>query len=263
VVIRELTTGLEREFRLGAPLGEGGLRWCTGDSLIATGYLGGGLAYRVDTKDGSVQRLPVVPSPAFAPLCVAGGEEIIYLPSSTAIEQRVLVRRSLASGRETTLFEGAVHAFAGSADETQLAVVSVNPKGDTARLFTMSAAGGNVSADLMTFPGKLAGNRFYSRLHDIVWIPSGDRLLVFLADEKTFLTKQWPIGIWEVPLTGAAPRKIGLLPLPNVQGTFLGVRSFSMHPDGKLIAFQSHEGVVEQTWAIDNLFQFIKVGNGK
>jgi hypothetical protein len=36
-----------------------------------------------------------------------------------------------------------------------------------------------------------------------------------------------------------------------------------MHPDGKLIAFQSHEGFVEQTWAIDNLAQFIKAGNGK
>jgi hypothetical protein len=65
-----------------------------------------------------------------------------------------------------------------------------------------------------------------------------------------------------VPLAGAAPRQLGSLPLPKVNGAFLGARSFSMHPDGKLIAFQSHEGFVEQTWAIDNLFQFIKAGGG-
>jgi hypothetical protein len=35
-----------------------------------------------------------------------------------------------------------------------------------------------------------------------------------------------------------------------------------MHPDGKQLAFQSHEGTVQQTWAIDNLFQFIKAGGG-
>jgi hypothetical protein len=65
-----------------------------------------------------------------------------------------------------------------------------------------------------------------------------------------------------VPLTGAATRQLGLLPVPKVQGPFLGVRSFTMHPDGKLIAFEGSEGLVEQTWAIDNLFQFIKAGGG-
>jgi hypothetical protein len=261
VVIRELATGLDREFSFGAPLGEGSIRWCTGDSLMATGYFRGAEAYRVNIKDGSVQRLPIIPNTAVAPLCVAGGEEIIYVPSATAIDQRSVVRRSLASGTETILFEGPVLTLTGSADGKQLALLTVNPKGDAARVVTMSAAGGNTSADLLTSPGIRVGNQFYTGLHDVAWMPSGDRLLVLLADEPPSQTRQWRIAIWEVPLTGA-PRKIGLLPLPKVQGYFFGVRSFTIHPEGKLIAFQSHEGVVEQSWAIDNFFQFIKAGGG-
>jgi hypothetical protein len=37
----------------------------------------------------------------------------------------------------------------------------------------------------------------------------------------------------------------------------------SVHPDGKQFAFQSREGFVRQTWAIENLMQFIKAGGGK
>jgi hypothetical protein len=68
--------------------------------------------------------------------------------------------------------------------------------------------------------------------------------------------------LWEVPLTGASPRKLGLVPLPKVNGLFYGATSFTVHPDGKHLAFQSHEGLVQQTWAIDNLAQFIKAGGG-
>jgi hypothetical protein len=35
-----------------------------------------------------------------------------------------------------------------------------------------------------------------------------------------------------------------------------------MHPDGRQLAFQRNDGYVQQTWAIDNLLQFIKAGGG-
>ena len=57
----------------------------------------------------------------------------------------------------------------------------------------------------------------------------------------------------------AAPRKLGVLPLRKVEGNyFAGIGSFTIHPDGKQLAFHSHEGYLEQTWAIDNLVPFIK-----
>jgi Tol biopolymer transport system component len=267
VVILDLITGAEREIPFGALLGRGsaGINWCTADTLIATGYVGGYAAYRVNIKDSSAERLPIAPIPYPAPVCVAGGEEIIYVPSGSAGGTSI-VRRSLASGRESILLEGPVTSLALSPDGKRLAVVTVDPKANVARLITMSAAGGEVSADLRTSPALRVGTRFYSGLGNVVWVPTGDRLLVFHVQAGNFsadqLPTQWPIEIWEVPLTGAASRKLGLLPLPRVTGTFYGVGSFSMHPDGKLVAFQSHEGFLEQTWAIDNLAQFIKAGGG-
>jgi hypothetical protein len=41
-----------------------------------------------------------------------------------------------------------------------------------------------------------------------------------------------------------------------------GRKSLSVHPDAKQLAFQKSEGIVQQTWAIDNLLQFIKAGGG-
>ena len=92
-------------------------------------------------------------------------------------------------------------------------------------------------------------------------MPGGDRILVALYDEAASIAEQSrkPASLWEVPLSGAAPRKLGVLPLPFVGG---GRNSFSVHPDGKRLAFQKNEGYVQQTWAIDNLLQFIKAGGG-
>jgi hypothetical protein len=98
-------------------------------------------------------------------------------------------------------------------------------------------------------------------------MPDGNRLLLNVRESgDSYDWTRWPqvpFSLWEVPLTGAAPRKIGLLPVPRVEGSFLTPGGFSIHPDGKRLTFVSPEGFVQQTWAIDNLFQFIKAGNGK
>jgi hypothetical protein len=93
-------------------------------------------------------------------------------------------------------------------------------------------------------------------------MPSGDRLLVNVYEEGDGFGEQAPrpSWLWEVPLTGGAPRKLGLLSLPF--STAGGRSSFSMHPDGRQLAFQRNDGYVQQTWAIDNLLQFIKAGGG-
>jgi hypothetical protein len=90
-------------------------------------------------------------------------------------------------------------------------------------------------------------------------MPSGDRLLVAVGES---VDNQPHLSLWEVPLTGAAPRKLGPLPLPKKE-LFPGATRLAVHPDGKRFAFQSREGFVRQTWAIDNLFQSIKAANGK
>jgi hypothetical protein len=104
-------------------------------------------------------------------------------------------------------------------------------------------------------------------IQNAVWMPDGNRLLIDVREAGDSYDwtqqRQAPFSLWEVPLTGAAPRKLGFLSLPKVEGTFYGPTSYSIHPSGKQLAFQLHEGLVQQTWAIDNLFPFIKAGNGK
>jgi hypothetical protein len=90
-------------------------------------------------------------------------------------------------------------------------------------------------------------------------MPDGERLLVALLEPKS--DGGSPAGsLWEVPVTGAARRKLNPLRVPPVQGRDLGGGGLTVHPGGKLLAFQRHEGFLQQTWAIDNLAQFIKAG---
>jgi Tol biopolymer transport system component len=266
LVIRELGTGRERE----VPFGLRGLTtadWCSSaDTLIATGNIvgTGRVAYRVNVKDSLAQRLPIsLPplSPFFPVLCAADGEEIIYVPVSyppgaPAAEPPSIIRRSLATGRETALFKGRVTMLAPSMDGNRLAFVTIDSNADVARLVTMSATGGDVSADVMTSGTYQYQGGRAPLIRDVAWMPGGDRLLVAVGDG---VASQ---ALWEVPLTGAAPRKLGPLPLPK-KDLFPGPTRLSVHPDGKRFAFQSREGFVRQTWAIDNLFQFIKAGGGQ
>ena len=94
---------------------------------------------------------------------------------------------------------------------------------------------------------------------DVAWMPDGDRLLVVQLD--SFGPGSGPVhSNWEVPVAGGPARKLNTLRLAKVQGRDLGILGLTVHPGGKLLAFQRHEGIVEQFWAIDNLFQFIKTG---
>jgi hypothetical protein len=268
LVIRELASGVEREIPFGAQLQASYARveWCSnGDSLLALGYIDGvgTVAYRVLTKDSSIQRLSV-PASTY-PIAVCIGDDMIY----SAVPRNgpgSITRRSLTTGRETTIFEGAVRAVARSKDGNRLAVMTADASG-ASRLITMSATGGEVSANLMPLGATPLGSQRIPLVQNVAWISEGDRLLVALYDQRDSVANesqpsQWPLYLWEVPLTGASPRKLGLVPLPKVNGLFYGATSFTVHPDGKHLAFQSHEGLVQQTWAIDNLAQFIKAGGG-
>jgi Tol biopolymer transport system component len=271
LVLRDLMTEAEREIPLGTEFSSNAhADWCpTGDALLSTGYVtgSGSVVLRINVKDSSVQRLPFVPPIAYLPtLCIGDGQDIVYLRISGNpwVVSGSVVRQSLVTGRETTLYKGAFAPLARSMDGTRIAFVAADPKGGVRRsLVTMSAQGGDVSADVM--PPGISSPPL--TINSVVWMPDGNRLLLNVRESgDSYDWTRWPqvpFSLWEVPLTGAAPRKIGLLPVPRVEGSFLTPGGFSIHPDGKRLTFVSPEGFVQQTWAIDNLFQFIKAGNGK
>ena len=168
----------------------------------------------------------------------------------------------MAAGSETVLFNEnrRVSALARAFDGSRLAFV-VHDK-DAARLVTMPAGGGAISSNLMTTGYFGEANDRRPLIWAVGWMPDGQRLLVVRYDDEAAGSTDWsqrPLWLWDVPLDGRAPRKLGVLPLPKVEGNyFAGIGSFTIHPDGKQLAFHSHEGYLEQTWAIDNLVPFIK-----
>jgi hypothetical protein len=264
LVIRELASGIEREIPFGVTLSAtyAAVDWCPGgEALIVVGYHGGMVGYRVDVKDSSVKRLPIVPAARPAARCVGNGEDVIYSPSTQSGVHTAAVRRSMTSGHESTIYSGDVRSIARSLDGRRVAMVIVDPDGRRARLVTMSADGTDVSADLMS----TATTQFFPQdihrplLADVAWMPGGDRLLVVQLEPGGGSAHT----IWEVPVGGAAPRKLNALRLTPVKGRNLGSGFLTIHPGGKLLAFQRHEGIVEQFWAIDNLAQFIKAGDGR
>ena len=214
LVIRELSSGLEREIPFGVTLSPtyAAMDWCPGgEALIATGYDGGQVGFRVNVKDGLVQRLSITPAPRPAPLCLGNGEEVIYSPSSQSGVRTAAVRRSMSSGHETTVYSGDVRSIARSRDGNRLAMVVVDPDGKRTRLLTMSADGSDVSADL-----KSTGTiQFYPQdIHrplilDVAWMPTGDRLLVVRIERSGAGAGEPENSIWEVPLSGSSPAQPG------------------------------------------------------
>jgi hypothetical protein len=267
LVIRELKSGNEKEIPFGVYLmaGYSHADWCTsGDTVVVTGYINGAggsgeVVYRVNVKDATLERMTIG---ARLSLCVGDGSDIVYIPSAG---RKGIVRRSLTSGAETVLFDNEIRSLARSQDGTRLAFVTPHPNGRDYRLVTMAATGGDLSADLMTSGTFQGGPQKYPLIGPIAWMPTGDRLIVARLDEgftpspSSTTVPEW---LWEVPLTGDPPRKIGQVRLPKGPGLYLGVGSFSVHPTGRQLAFQRHEGYVSQTWALDNLLQFIKAGGG-
>jgi hypothetical protein len=273
LVLRDLATASEREVPLGATLlNPAQIDWCpSGDALLAAGYVaGGGLsAFRVNVSDRSVQRLPFTPTNAYFPVvCLGDGREEIIYPAFKGNPWAVpgpLIRRSLVSGHETVLYKEAQAPVARSLDGSRLAFVTSEPDGTSRfRLVTISTEGGAVSADLV--PPEIK-RRVNAQIQGAAWMPGGDRLIISLREAPDVYNwaqmLQTPFSLWSVPLTGAAPRRLGSPPLRKVEGTFFGIGNLSVRPDGKMVAYQVDEGAIQQTWAIENLMQFIKAGGGK
>ena len=260
VAIRELATGREREFPLGAELGlYATADWCPGGArVVVTGSSAGvgNMAYTVDLADATVRRLPLADPVAVA---CTGAQEVVYLRNIAPQTQSVL-RRRLDTGEESTLFTTkgiAATNFARSPDSSRVAFVIVEPT--SSRVVTLPTAGGSVSIDLMKAGAPIDGQ--VALLRNVAWLADGRRLLVVRFDEEFAGAKgqtQRPLRLWEVPVDGGTARPIGVLPVSKIDGYFAGIFSLTAHPGGRQIAFQSHEGYLEQTWAIDNLAQVIR-----
>ena len=155
-----------------------------------------------------------------------------------------IVVRAIESGREQELFHGHVHGLSLSRDGQQLAFFAFtgDPENRLATLKLMPATGGD-TRDLLTFPGR--------EIPDSValeWTPDG-RFLLFAKSAGEVLPSseeqsQRTLELWRVSTQDGAALQVG----PAMDR----LRSISIHPDGRRIAFTAGKGFGAEIWVLEN-----------
>ncbi len=250
-VIRSLKTGEEREIspKLASIRGVkySPPRWSPeGRFILAAGVDAKGRygLYRIEVQTGNVKS--VMQTRGFQrPTWSADGKQIFYQHRDREEpDTNNIVVRAIESGREKELFHGHVHGLSLSRDGQQLAFFAFtgDPENRLATLKFMPATGGD-TRDLLTFPGK--------EIPDSValeWTPDG-RFLLFAKSAGEVLPSseeqsQRTLELWRVSTQDGAALQVG----PAMDG----LRSISIHPDGRRIAFTAGSGLDGEVWVLEN-----------
>jgi serine/threonine protein kinase len=260
LVLRELSTGNEREFRVAGPMIDATIDFCPdGRSLILAGYDATGVVVlRVKTAVGGAERISVPMDPFTPVLCVGNDNDLLYAKVRQVDEPSRVVRRSLLTGAESLVYRGppARLELARSPDGSRIAVLT-RPRtaasqwhGDV-RLVVVPAVGGRP----VVLPGVWTG------VHGFVWLPDGRAVLVARQSptDSADVTSP-PLTFWRVPLDGGAVTESGRMRLPAYPFAFFGSGGYKIHPAGARMIFGRHAGTISQVWAIDNLLPFIRSG---
>ena len=188
--------------------------------------------YRVDLTSGDAELLQHTTKwgiPAMQPDLSPDGKTIFYAHDDAELTQ--LIRFDIDSRRETKLrvADGLV-SLAVSPDGTQLAYLQ------RGSIEVMPAAGGEPRT-VYRAPGVTADQS------TVVWMPA-QRDLLFVQSRGG--GEKDPHVLWRVPLNGDRPEEVGI--------ARTGGYPFSpqMHPDGRRIMFESHEGGDGAIWTLEN-----------
>ncbi len=258
LVLRDLDTGAEREVPLSGSLLAPTLDWCPlGDFAFVTGYQSGyvPVTLRVDLERGGTERVPLADPQRV--LCLGEGHDIVYQQTASGGPQRI-VRRSLATGAEKTLYEGQLAELTRSPDGTKIAFVQIDTS--EAHLMVMPTTGGEPRS-VATSPVSRQFGRVWTGFQAAMWLPDGDALLVVRQPENPSPEQLRPeVTFARVAIDSGVETQVGRVRLPAFEGGFYGALHYSLHPRGSHVAFQRHAGLVAQVWAIDNLLQFIQSG---
>ncbi len=262
LVMRDVATGAEREFPVGGSLMASQLSFCpSGRSVVVSGYRRDNVVYRVDLDHGGAERLPITGSP----VCV-GDDVVVYFETSGQQEAGRLLRRSLSTGEETTLYEGRVveYLLSGSPDGRGIAFVAL--EGDEARL--MVSTDGSEPRSIATSP---VVQRSWPEFGGVMWSPDGEHLIVARVARGPIeavnaigipnaIPESPEVTLWRLSLDGTTTGEVGRFRLPAFENAFVGATSYGLRPDGSQIVFQRHTGTAMQRWAVDNLLEFIQSG---
>ena len=243
--IRMIGTGEEREYSPGLAWFARPLQWSPdGQSILVRGQSPEGKtgSYRIDLSTGRVA--PVLLKPragiAFPARWSADGKAVYYveqLIDESKRESSRLVRRDLATGRDETVSlppEGTSftrHVFP-SPDGRHLALW-VN-RGEQGGLAVMPAAAGRLR--------ELTGPWTDAVADSITWTPDSRQILFVRQQGK--LTQVTRSDLWGILVEGGEPMRLGFSTMGRLD-------RFSVHPDGKRLAFSLSEPT-EEVWVMEN-----------
>lgn len=234
--VRSLETGDERDLPLQLSLNRPHLnrpRWSPDASaltVLGTDRRGRRGIYRVDPKTG--EQTPLLQSQPghFLTFHVwsRDGEEIFFTRSDRQRKNRRIVALNIKTGQERVLYRAESHVggIALSPDGRQLAIVVSKRGGSVIKV--MPAAGGSV---------REIGAGKYISVNMFAWTADGQHLLF---GTRVNNAKR---EVWLVSSEGGEPRKLDL-DIGKMSG-------FTMHPDGKRIAFTGG-GYTNEVWVMEN-----------
>ena len=186
--------------------------------------------YSIDVQTGAITLL-------VAGVEAAGTTRPIWSPDGKALyyrRARGIMSRELASGVEREVFQGKAPLAQPhlSPDGRQFAMIGGQARGS---LFVVPVEGGELREIL-----KLAKDGYFRSLE---WTPDGQAVIA----SKVGAGGEAGVELWRIPIAGGSPQKIAL----PVMG------DFSIHPDGRRIAFTSGQRQSE-VWAIDNFLPILQ-----
>lgn len=189
--------------------------------------------FRIDTQTGAVSPLVLKPG-VWTPLWSPDGKKLYYqrLDKVTA----AIVSLDIASGAEREILQA------------KFLAPRLSPDG---RQFAMYAEG---RKSLMVVPVEGGTPR---EIVDLAKIGSFTGVkLDWTADGQSVIAPQWSVSrgpeqeLWRIPVSGGSPQRIELNPAPMVGG-------FSIHPDGRRIAYTSGR-VKREVWVIESFLPLLQ-----
>jgi Tol biopolymer transport system component len=245
-------TGQVRELQPALNMYPPVVRWSAdGRSLLTNGrdIKGRQGLYRIDADTGAVA--PIVVSTDTAefrsPSASPDGKSLYYMRGYVGDPEKefAVIERDLHSASEREVFRGRSIFAPGPApllspDGQSIIVSTLAPATQASALLLVPIAGGPANEVIhVDAPHQVA-------LHS--WTPDGRAILVTIAETFQGIGVTSPgaaTELWRVPLDGSERRKLDL----NVSG----MTPFSVHPDGRQIAYALTERAKDdEVWVLEN-----------
>jgi Tol biopolymer transport system component len=245
IKIRSIETGESRELRPGMQYFNTP-RWSPdGRSFLAAGrdLKGRSGVYQIDAHSGAASLLIAGsinlqdPDGNAVPVWSPDGKFIYFRRMDKILE------RDLASGKDREVFRGGQGEIKVSPDGRYVAALSgLNAEGKTCSTLLLIPVAAGDAKELL----RLSRPEGIPFLWSVEWTPDSSVVLVI---KDTGQRRE----LWQVPIAGSQPRKLDI----DLSDWANPASGFSIHPDGRQIAFTAGRNVPE-IWALENFLPAAK-----